>query len=384
MFFIIALLAIMGLIGTDLFAPSLPDIAINFQQTANHTQLTISLFLAGFAFSQLFYGPLSDKIGRKIPLIIGTSIFISGSLLCSVTHSFTILCLGRIIQGLGVGGGLSLSRVVLRDLYHGTELAVQSSHMALFVALTPAVAPFVGGLLQQFYGFRASFIFMLLYGIVVLLLLCTIFKETNIEKDQSLTLKYTVIHYYAILKNHFFMIYVITAGIAFSSIILCANILPFIIQNQLHMTALQNGEILLIAALGLWGGALISKKTVRHFGAEQMVFFGLIILAFGGLLLILSNEVWGTHLVILIPVIFMSMIAGGFIFPNALAVAFSHVHIKIGIAGSIYGSIQILISMLVNLLLNMITHQDQSLLGLFYLALGIIGWMLLPKKKVMR
>lgn len=377
---IIILLAIMGLIGTDLFAPSLPNIAAHFHQSMNQTELTISLFLAGFAFSQLFYGPLSDRIGRKTPLLIGTGIFIIGSLMCCIAHSFFILCLGRIIQGLGVGGGLSLSRVVLRDLYHHTELAVHSSQLALFVSLTPAVAPFIGGSLQHLFGFRANFIFMLLYGLIVLILLLTCFKETNHHKDHTLTAKKAVMHYRTLLKNHLFMVYVIITGIAFSAIILCANILPFIVQNQLHMTAMQNGEILLLAALGICMGATISKKVVRRLGPEYMAFLGVTLLTGAGLLLVLTNWLGGTQLVFLIPLIFVSMIACGFIFPNALAAAFSHVHIKIGIAGAIYGSMQIFISMLANLLLNMIAYQDQTLMGLFYLSMGLVGFILSPKK----
>lgn len=381
MFFIITLFAIMGLMGTDIFAPSLPSIAQFFHETPNHAQLTISLFLLGFAVSQLFYGPISDRVGRKTPLIIGTLIYLVGSLLCAFTHSFLWLCIGRIIQGIGVGGGLSLSRVMLRDSYQGTTLAIKSSQMAMMVSMTPAVAPFIGGILQQAFGFRATFIFMLAYGLLLLWLLTTKFRETIQHKDKSITVQNVVQHYGKILSNTTFMIYVIIAGFAFSAIILYANIIPFIIQTQLHLSPTINGTIILFSALGLCCGALISSKIVKRVTPERLVVRGLGIFFIIGVLLILTQQFFGTHVFFLMPLIFCITIACGFLFPNALAIAFNSVHAKIGIAGAVYGSVQILISMCISLILNMIPHQNQTLLGIFYVALGFIGLVLLKRKQ---
>ncbi|OGT30784.1 MAG: hypothetical protein A3E87_07470 [Gammaproteobacteria bacterium RIFCSPHIGHO2_12_FULL_35_23] len=376
MFFIVILLAIMGLIGTDIFTPSLPAIAEAFHQSPNATQLTISLFLCGFAFSQLFYGPFSDRIGRKLPLILGVSIFTLGSIICATTPSFLYLCLGRLIEGLGVGSGLSLARVIIRDRYQGTLMAVRSSQIATFVSLTPAVAPFFGGLLQQHFGFRASFIFMTAYGFLLLVLMLFYFKETIQYKDKNLTLHHTLINYSRLIKNTQFMRYVLISGLAFSSIILCANIMPFIIQNQLKFSAIQNGEIILIAALGVSCGALLSSQLVKTINPEKLINYGLTILVICGALLIWSQYCFGTTLYCLIPLIFLITISCGFIFPNALTLSFAQVTVNIGIAGAIYGFIQILISTLTNFLLNFITAQGQSLLGIFYLSIGIIGLLL--------
>ena len=381
---LIVLLAVMGLMGTDLFAPSLPAIAVFFHQTPAHTQLSISLFLLGFSISQLFYGPLSDTLGRKPLLVLGTAIFTIGSIVCLWAPSFEYLCIGRIIQGIGVGGGLSLARVVLRDLYQGTELAIRSSQIALFVSLTPAVAPFIGGVLQEFFNFKASFVFMLVYGVLLLILLLTVFKESNQQKENGFSLKNTLKHYKKILGCDVFMRYVIIAGFTFASIVLFANILPFIIQNELHLSAMQNGIILLIAAIGVSVGSFVSAKITVRLTPERMVMIGLQMLAVSGLLLMITPPIFGVHLFLLMPLIFSTTAACGFLFPNAVAVAFSSVHEKIGTAGAIYGSTQIAISTAINFLLNLIPHQGQALLGAFYFVLGLLGIALLlfrkPKK----
>lgn len=385
MFYTIILLAIMGLIGTDLFVPSLPQIASVFHQTQNYAQLTVSLFLSGFAVSQLFYGPISDRYGRKPPLVFGVTIFIIGSILCIFNfNSFAVLCLGRIIQGLGVGAGLSLSRVILRDCFSGTELAIKTSKVAIFVSLTPAVAPFVGGILQQQFGYLSPFLFMLFYGVLLMILLKTKFHETLNKKEKALTLKNVFYQYAKILKNTFFIRYAFIAGLSFSSIILYANMMPFIVQKQLQLTALENGSFILIAALGICLGAFISRFTVKKVSSKILVLMGLLLFTLNGFLLITSNVLYGTHLYFLIPFLFLITVGCGVIFPNALALCFSIVDTNIGIAGAIYGTLQILISMVINFLLNMITHQDQFLMGVFYLFIGLLGLMIYFTNKVTR
>lgn len=374
MFYITILLAIMGLIGTDLFVPSLPQIAQAFHQTQNFTQLTISLFLCGFALSQLFYGPISDRIGRKTPLLVGVTIFIIGSVICVLSFkSFTVLCLGRIIQGLGVGAGLSLTRVILRDCYRSTELAIKTAKVAIFVSLTPAVAPFLGGILQQQFGYHSSFIFMLIYGVGLLILLKTNFTETLIQKDHTLTLKKVLHQYLKILKNTFFIRYAAIAGLSFSAIIIYANMMPFIIQKKLQLSAIENGSFILIAALGICLGSFISSRIVKKISSEFLVLIGLKLFTLNGLLLVVSTLYYGTHLYFLIPFLFLITIGCGMIFPNALALCFSVIDCNIGIAGAIYGTMQTSISMLVNFLLNAMHHQGQSLMGTFYLLIGLCG-----------
>lgn len=376
MFYITVLLAIMGLIGTDIFVPSLPAIAANFHQAPHFTQLTISLFLTGFALSQLCYGPISDRYGRKPPLIFGVFVFIIGSVICIAATKFSGLCIGRIIQGIGVGAGLSLARVILRDHYQGTVLAIKTSQIAIFISLTPAIAPLLGGILQQQFGFHSSFIFMLCYGIVLLFLLLAFFQETIKQKDENLDLRFTLSRYSALLKNGFFMRHAIIAGFAFGATIVYVNIVPFIIQSQLKLSALDNGVAMLIAATGVSLGAYISSHLVRHVNPARLVNIGLIIFVVIGLLLTLTNYYFGTILYILVLLLFFVTMACGFIFPNAIALCFSGINYSIGTAGAIYGSMQLFTSMLINFLLNTITHQDQTILGLFYLGIGLTGLVL--------
>ncbi len=375
MFIIIILLSIMGLMGTDIFVPSLPQISHVFHQTQNITQLTISLFLGGFAFSQLFYGPISDYVGRKTPLIFGVILFTIGSLICVNAASFTALCVGRVIQGLGVGAGLSLSRVVLRDRYTGKLLAVKSAQVAMFVSLTPAVAPFIGGLLQEHFGYKAPFIFMFCYGLLLLMLMY-FFKETNAHQNNQLSIRSVLNEYQQLFKHRTFIHFAAIAGLAFSSIIIYANVVPFIIQTQLGYSASVSGCVLLCAALGLSFSSFMSSRLVKSIPPKQLVSYGLLALAMSGYLLITTNALFGTSLFTLMPLIFLITMGCGFVFPNAIAVCFSDIKSNIGIAGAIYGSLQTFVSLLFNLLLNNMPHQGPYLLGVLYLVIGTSGLLL--------
>jgi predicted MFS family arabinose efflux permease len=377
MFLILVLLAVSGLMATDLFVPSLPSLALTFQQPMNHVQLTISLFLFGFAVSQLVYGPISDRVGRRMPVLVGVSLFLLGGLLCVFAPSFTWLCIGRILQGIGAGGGLSLTRVILRDLYSHTTLAIKSSQLGIFVCLAPAVAPCLGGILQAGFGYRGPFVFMVVYALVLLILLLTSFKESLQHKDTTLNLSNTLKHYGELLRNSLFMRYVTVAGLAFGAVILYANIIPFIVQNQLGLSAFQNGIILLGGALGLSLSAFIGSRVVERFGAHRLCIMGLLLLLISGAIFAGTGSLFQPHIFIIIPALFFTTLACGLLFPNALALAFSQVQVKIGIAGAVYGSTQIFITVILNFILNGMAHQTLLLLGGFYLIMACGGLILL-------
>ena len=127
--------------------------------------------------------------------------------------------------------------------------------------------------------------------------------------------------------------------------------------------------------------ALAGSQVVRYLSSYHLVIVGLCFLLVSGLLLILTEYCFGTHLVIIIPLLFLVTMAGGLLFPHAFTLAFSQIHMKIGIAGAIYGCSQILVTVLVNLILNMLTHQNQTVLGIFYVLMGAFGLMLILRRK---
>jgi MFS transporter, DHA1 family, multidrug resistance protein len=160
----LALLAALGPLSTDMYLPSLPAIARDLDATTAQTQLTLSAFLLGFALGQLVYGPASDRVGRRPVLLVGLAIFLAASAACAAATSIELLTAARFVQAVGAAGPIVLARAMVRDLYEGPRAGRELSRMAAIMGLVPALAPILGGILQGLFGWRANFAATVLFG----------------------------------------------------------------------------------------------------------------------------------------------------------------------------------------------------------------------------
>jgi len=159
-FALTALLAALSAIGpltTDMYLPSLPDIARQLHASTAQAQFTISAYLIGFAVGQIFYGPVSDRRGRKPILIAALALYCIASLACSLSTSIEMLIVARAFQALGGCGGIVLARAIVRDIHSGARAGRELSLIASVMALAPVLAPIAGGFLQTYFGWRAIF-----------------------------------------------------------------------------------------------------------------------------------------------------------------------------------------------------------------------------------
>jgi DHA1 family bicyclomycin/chloramphenicol resistance-like MFS transporter len=160
-------LTAMGPVAIDMYLPSLPAIAAGLHASAGEAQATVSAFLAGMAVGQLFYGPASDRVGRRPPILLGTVIYIGASVACALAVSPAMLIGGRFVQALGACAGGVVSRAVIRDRFTHTETARMLSLMMLIMGLAPILAPLLGGALLGVGGWRLNFWFMAAFGVAV-------------------------------------------------------------------------------------------------------------------------------------------------------------------------------------------------------------------------
>ena len=167
--FFITLIAVTaaGPVAMQLYIPSVPSITKEFQVSLGVAQFAFSISLITMAISMLFYGPLSDKYGRKFILICGISIFIFGSFIAVLSDNIFYLILGRIIQSIGGAGGLVISRAIVRDLYGPKDAArVLGTLITIFIA-APMIAVIIGGFLSDYYGWRSIFILTIFIGLII-------------------------------------------------------------------------------------------------------------------------------------------------------------------------------------------------------------------------
>ena len=341
---LILLTSSLGYLSIDLYLPSLPAMTKELQITTQQAQLTVTFFLISFCCSQLFYGPLSDHYGRKLPLLIGFLFYIFATLLCINATDINMLLLGRFFQGLGIGAGAVLSRAMLRDQFSGNELAKMASFLNVGVSTVTTLSPALGGFIQWQFGFRANFIVLFLIGITILSLLFYSSETNKTRKKDSISIKKILNSYITVISKKIFICNVICAGSALSALIAYSIANPFLIQAVLKFSPFTYGIIALIIAGCEVIGSLISGYYVEKRGTTQMLLIGFILmLVMGFCMLVLGKYADPTLLGVLIP----AMGAGisiGIILPNASAGAFSIFNSRIGVAGALYGFIQLLIT----------------------------------------
>ena len=167
----IAVLVALGPLSTDMYLPALPRIVQELESDSGSIQLTLSLFLVGFAFAQIIYGPLSDRYGRKPVLLAGLLLFAFSSVGCALSDNATALVLFRFLQALGGSAGPVLGRAMVRDIHGPKNSGRVLSHIGSMMALAPSVAPIAGGFMSLYWGWQSIFWFLALFGILGALIL---------------------------------------------------------------------------------------------------------------------------------------------------------------------------------------------------------------------
>lgn len=343
LFGIVLLLASLGQVTADLYLPSLPAIAQGLSTSANWVQWSVSSYMVGFAFSQLFYGPISDGIGRKKPLIMGLIISLVGTMVCLSSPSVLWLIIGRFLQGAGAGSEVSLSRSILRDVFSGTDLARYNSYLAAGSIGFMASAPLVGGLIQENLNWRANFVALGIYSGIILVLTLVKLPETNVNPSRHhLSLKQWFANLTSLYKHRVYRWQSVIIFVTYGGILAWLTAGPLLLQVNMGLSPIDFGWVALLTGIAYGISSFLNGRMVGTFGIKPMVTIGLVMISIGACLLVFSCFLAGaiTLWLLITPIIFF--IGGtGFVFANAYALALQPFPNIAGIAGSIFGFMQI-------------------------------------------
>ena len=221
-FALTALLAAMTAIGpltTDMYLPSLPDIAQKLGASTSQTQLTVSSYLIGFAVGQIVYGPVSDRHGRKPVLAVALALYCIASLICALSTSIEMLIAARALQALGSSGGIVLARAIVRDLYSGARAGRELSLIGAVMALAPVLAPLVGGVLQTGFGWRSVFYVLVSLGLIGAAVVIPQMPETLSQRAAEPLSPSSMLKSYAVVaRNPAYLAHVGLAATRFSGL----------------------------------------------------------------------------------------------------------------------------------------------------------------------
>lgn len=271
---VLGLLTAIGPICTDLYLPALPDITQQMGTTTSLTQLSLTASLIGLGLGQLFFGPMSDRMGRKLPLLLSLALFIVSSIFCATTHDIHLLILWRFIQGFSGAGGSVLSRSIARDKYSGTQLTRFFALLMTVNGIAPVISPVLGGYISETLHWRALFWVMALAGAVLLLLSLTIIKETRQPQSTAESLLSTT---KAVLKNRTFLSFCLVQAFMLAGLFSYIGASSFVLQNEYGMSPMQFSLLFGLNGCGLVIAALIFSNFARRVPQNVLLKRGLIL-----------------------------------------------------------------------------------------------------------
>lgn len=338
---LLAALTAIGPLTTDMYLPSLPDIARIFQVSAAQVQLTISSYLVGFAAGQLIYGPLSDRYGRK-PVLLGANVlFFVATALCAAAPSNTLLIVARALQAVGGCGGIVLARAIVRDLYSGSRAGRELSLIASVMALAPVIAPLIGGVLHSAFGWRSSFILLAVFGIALTAAVWRSLPETMEKSGREPTsLTSTIRVFGRFLADANFVANMGLVVFSFGGLFAWISGTSFVLQNLYGLGPIEFGVAFAIGSVGYMSGAMLAARIVGPLGLDRTMGIGAGALAAGGLLMAAAVALkLPTALSLIIPMAIY--LAGmGLVLGQAIAGAMAPYKRNAGAASSLLGFTQ--------------------------------------------
>ncbi|HCZ9102061.1 TPA: multidrug effflux MFS transporter [Klebsiella michiganensis] len=267
---VLGLLSAIGPLCTDFYLPALPEITQQLSATGTQTQLSLTAALIGLGLGQLFFGPLSDRIGRKKPLALSLLLFIFSSAMCAITYDIHMLIAWRFLQGFAGAGGSVLSRSIARDRYQGTLLTQFFALLMTVNGIAPVLSPVLGGWIITAFDWRILFWAMAAIGLVLLLLSLTVLHETLPAKSAASATRQQADA--PVLKNRRFMRYCLIQAFMMAGLFSYIGSSSFVIQSEYAMSAMQFSLLFGLNGIGLIIAALIFSRLARRFSAETLLF----------------------------------------------------------------------------------------------------------------
>lgn len=338
---LITALVATGPLSTDMYLPALPDIGRAFLADTAAVQLTLSVFLLGFAVAQLILGPLSDKFGRRPVLVGGMVVYFLASVWCVLADTIEVLTVARFFQAVGVCAGSAVGRAVVRDIHGREEAARMLSHISTAIAVAPLVAPLIGGQLALTFGWSSVFTAMAVVGAVLLALTAALLPETNLWREaDALNPKRFMRNYAALLGMADYRAYLLSTAYCFSGLFAFISGASFVLIEDLGMSVETFGFAFGFVVVGYMVGAQVGGRMTKRRGVAHMV-------GLGGRLAALTGMAGFMVQVLLPPSVFsvimpmaLYLVSVGILLPNAMAGAIGPHQKMAGAASALLGFVQ--------------------------------------------
>lgn len=368
---LLATLTALGPLATDMYLPAMPSMAEALSTGPDEIQLTLSLYMAGFALAQLFCGPISDRFGRRPVMIAGFGLFLFASLLCMLASNIETLLVGRFLQAFGGATGPVLARAAVRDIFGPIEASRVLSYMASTMALAPALAPVIGAGLLLFFGWQAIFTLLALYAVAMLLLLIFAMPEPlPAERRQSIQPSAILANFRMLLTQRTFIGYTLTNATSFAGLFAFLSGSSFVLIDFMGLTPFQYGIGFMLIVAGFFVGSLVSGRYSHRLGRDRLLQYATLMCALAGTAMasLAFAGVYAAWAVIGPHILFL--VGFGILMPQSMAGALAPNPQCAGSASSLFGFLQMTVAALIGTLVGQFHDGTSQAMAL---TIGLAG-----------
>ncbi|MCJ9428082.1 Bcr/CflA family multidrug efflux MFS transporter [Kordiimonas marina] len=325
-------------LSVDMYLSTFPAIAADLKTDMSHVELSLTLFFIGIATGQLFFGPLSDRFGRKLPLMGGLLLAALASFLCAVTPDIGSFIGFRFVQALGICAGTVIARAMVRDMFDHHEAARFFSLLMLVMGLAPILAPAAGSILSRFFGWPSVFYFIMAAALLCLVAVLVLLPETQ-APNRSVRLTKVFHTYLDILRNPGFRHYALAGACAQAGMFAYITGSPYVLIDYFGVAPEHFGLIFGLNAVGLIGFSQLNRYLLKHHDFNRILRVAFSVILFAGLGLI-AGTIFNFGLVGVALLLFAYVASLGMVMPNALAGALAEEGGRAGAASALAGSLQ--------------------------------------------
>ncbi len=333
-------LTALGQMATNLVVPSLGAIAADLSLPAGSAGLILSAVLIGIGLGQLVVGPLSEREGRRPVLLAGLAIYVAASIAATVAPNGTMLLLARLMQGLGASAGLALPRAIARDRYAGDTFLRVMSLLTLAMAVIPALAPVLGGVISGLHGWRASLALSALCGLLVTIVVVLVLPESHHGRSREGGIGAVLTNYRHVLRVRAFLGYSLTSGAAIAGGYAAFAAAERLYGGTFGWTPTEVGLATASYAMAFLMGGLLAPRL--RVGPQARIRTGICLLVLSALLFLGLQATGLVSAWLAMAMIILSQIGVGFMLPPAIALGLMAVEGAAGTSSAVMGALHML------------------------------------------
>jgi MFS transporter, DHA1 family, multidrug resistance protein len=333
---VLAGLAATGTLATNILLPSLPQMAVSLKVSSAAVTSAITIFLAVFAVGQLVVGPISDRYGRRWPVLIGFAVFFVGSIWCGLATDLPSLLIGRVIQAAGACATSVLSRAIARDMFSGPALARAMALIMIAMAAAPGFSPLLGGALDHYFGWRSEFALVAAFAGLGALAYGTVFGETHHATRTPLDPLAIARNYIGLIADRRFVVPAATVSLIMGGLFSMFSAAPRVLIEAMHFTPIQLGLFFAGTVLIVFAAGMLATKLAPRYGLDRSIRGGLFAAATGSIAMLLVS-LYSPSFLPFLGAMSVFLLGMGIVNPLGTAQALSPFGDKAGAASALVG-----------------------------------------------